>query len=79
MLPSEFRGWTIKIAACCPSVLCYTEKLLSGMNGRLTTIKTAGGQELLLAIFIYTPNKENICNVIHGSVFLIVYWTLSYS
>lgn len=52
MLSSVSRG--LRKSTGSPSVLCYTEKLSSSMNGRLTTVKTAGGQELLLAVFAYT-------------------------
>lgn len=42
MLSSVLRGLRIYIAVCCPSVLCYTEKPSSDVNGRLTTVKTTG-------------------------------------
>lgn len=58
MLSSVLQGLRIYIAVCCPSVLCYTEKLSSDVNGRLTTVKTAGGQELLQAIFAYTQTSK---------------------
>lgn len=60
MLSSAFRGLKKQNAACCPSVLCYTEKLSSGMNGRSMTVKTAGGQELLLAMFTNTQTWKTL-------------------
>lgn len=58
MLSSVLQGLRIYIVVCCPSVLCYTEKLSSDVNGRLMTVKTAGGQELLQAIFAYTQTLK---------------------
>lgn len=46
------------------------------MNGRPMAVKTAEGQDLLLAMFTY--DMENITNFIHGSVFFIVNKNVDY-